>query len=667
MKSKTSASFSFPLPFDPLRLLYGIRERWYWFLLLPVILMVVGYLFGTTLAENRYSVSLQLIKNELPTSLQMSQSGQSFHPRELSDDTLLATTYSTEVLRRTAERMQPPRSPAAVKGMVEITKQRNTALFYLTAHSRVSAADAVATVSIWAEEVVRFTDNLQREEARVMLRFLAEQRANIQAQLETNHEAILAYAREHGFVDVEAQTEAAIRSLDDVRMQLLNAELDLEARKAQIERYRDELRAQSPLAADLRSKREELTFLRGRYTDNNPLVQEKLYEIAYLEEQIRYVETASVDDLKQFTGSELGNNLYLEILALENESISLQKRIASLQGLLASRTADFSNLPARSLGLSQLRSQREQLLTALSLLEGRRKEAAFYESSAPGYWRIFQLPEMSDVRHSSQNMKAILLAAVGAFGGVFVAMLFAMIWEYSQPGLRTVLEAALVTRTRPVLRFEAYPQAGASWWSRKLFRYPPGHHNRSRMRAFWLSQSLRLREQKQSGLLFVVTGPSQHEAAFWQDLLNAVDQDGQQVIFYDMDGGSERELAGLRQHPAILEWRTQPQAQPDAVPALAIVRMDQLNHGRYVAWLRQLGPYFWLSAPSEADRHHTKELTDLVRDLLGEPSGLVVIDQTADRTVPRALAVMETLLLQLQRKPDEAVADAATATRGIAS
>jgi hypothetical protein len=43
-----------------------------------------------------------------------------------------------------------------------------------------------------------------------------------------------------------------------------------------------------------------------------------------------------------------------------------------------------------------------------------------------------------------------------------------------------------------------------------------------------------------------------------------------------------------------------------------------------------------------------------VRDVIGPPAGLIVIDQSSGRTVPRTLASLETMLLQLQSKPARA-------------
>ena len=130
--------------------------------------------------------------------------------------------------------------------MVEIAKQRNTSLFYLTAHSRLSAEDAVGTVTVWAEEIVRFTNNLQKEEARQMKVFISEQLGAIEQQLGSVNQQILDFARKNNFVDVDKQTETALSSLEDTRTRLANTRIELETKDAQISRYRQELRAQSP-------------------------------------------------------------------------------------------------------------------------------------------------------------------------------------------------------------------------------------------------------------------------------------------------------------------------------------------------------------------------------------------------------------------------------------
>lgn len=641
---KDSYKFQFPLPFDPLRVVYGIREKWLWFIILPGILGLAGYWVGGRMAEDRYSVSLQMIRHESTPTVQAGAEGPGFVPRQLSDDTLLSTTYANRVLERAGARLQPPMSAGEVKGMVEINKQRNTALFYLTAHSRQSAEHAVAVVSAWADEVIAFTNELQKEEARLMKAFLGEQIAAVRGQLTEVEAQILAFAQQHRFVDVTTQTEAVMGSLENLRMLKRTTEMELAAKAVQIRRYREELRAQSPLAADLKAKRAELSALRGRYTDNNPLVQEKLYEIAYIEEQIVEAEKGPVDDLKRFTGNPLGDNLFLEILALENERVLLESQLAGYATALEESEANFDSLPSKSLQLSALQGQRAQLTAALGQLETRRKEAAFYESKAPGYWRVFQRAEAGQARYSSQNAKALLLGIGGGLLGGLFSLLAAVVWEYRQPGLRSVLDAAIVTKTRPVLRYHL-AVAGASWWSRKLFRTAPVGENAANVAGFWLARRAAGVLAPGRGLVFMVLEGGGQEAQFWQELLDTIADEGGKVELRDLVKGQPLEqLAG---HPAVANWSTQTgEAQPVAAGHLLIVRGDPLAKSAEVEWLRGLGTYHLFIAPEQADRAAVGRSARLLRQIFGSAIGLVILDSGHTRTLHRFIGWVESLLIQ---------------------
>lgn len=645
---RPAKAFRFPLPVDPLRLLYGIREQWLRFLLLPLIGLVAGAIAGEHLSENRYSVSLQLIKSPVPNTIQTSESGEAFRPRELSDDTLLATTYSSEVLNRTGERLDPPRSGGAVKGMVQIEKQRNTDLFYLTAHSRLSADDAVAAVTVWAEEVIRFTNNLQREEAITMQRFINEQITTIDRQLKKVNQQILDFAKESNFVDVETQTESTITSLDNLRVRLAETRIALESKGVQIQRYREELRAQSPLEADLKIKREELASLRGRYTDENPLVQEKLYEIRHLEGELKATAEASLEDLKNFTGSDLGNNLYLEILALENERSELERQVASLETMVASKESEVSTLPEKALALSDLRAERERLLLATSLLESRLKEASFYVSNAPGYWRVFQEPQTGEVAVSSEKVKAILLGFVGAAGGFALAICFAAIWELRQPELRTPIDAAIATRTAPLLR-HVTGEVEPSWGARQLFSQPEGHGNASEIQSFWLTELSPHQQGTPRRALFAVLGDPSEEVAFWQRLLDQIATDGYATHFINLakaDSNAEV-LTALHQHPAIRSWGETTTELETLAEDTVLVRLGRDPRASELDWILDLDAYYLLLSPTESQRSNTRREARLLAEVCGPARGMVLLDAPSGRTVPRALNALELTILRL--------------------
>ncbi len=637
-------AFNFPIPFDPLRLLYGVRRRWLWFLVLPVLFGAIGWILGGTQAEDRYSVSLQLIKSDVPTTLQTSEAGQAFKPRELSDDTLLSTTYSTEVLQRAAARLEPARSPGQLKSMVEIAKQRNTSLFYLTAHSRHSAEDAIQTVKVWSDEIIRFTNNLQREEARQMESFISEQLDAIESQLGQVNQQILEFAKKHNFVDVDKQTEAALASLENIRTQYANTKIELETKDVQIQRYRQELRAQSPLEADLKKKREELTFLRGRYTDENPLVKEKLYEIEYINKQLEKMASAPTDDLKDFTGSDLGNNLYLEIIALQNERTQLEKMLGDLERRLSEREVLVAGIPEKALRLSELKSRRDLLIDAQALLDSRRKEASFYETKAPGYWRVFQNPNINDVAHSSQNVKALLLGFIGVLGGTTIALLAALFWEAFQPGLRTPLEAAIATCALPIFNYVT-AAAQPSWFLQHLFPKDEVLANDRALRSFWLSHALSGEGEEHKRFLFVPVEVDEDEIKFWKALLDLIQAQGRSVIFALVGNQDEAFAAEIADHPAVQKTLSGFDELPWDSEEVIFVRLSQPPTVEDVRYLKRLESYYLLNSPRIADRAETRHQSEILRKLLGPANGLILVERAAEHTLPRVLKWLELSVL----------------------
>ena len=65
----------------------------------------------------------------MPDLFTVNPVGDSFKPRALDDETLLATTYATQVMISTANSFQPARSPLDVKRNVAITNDKKTDFF----------------------------------------------------------------------------------------------------------------------------------------------------------------------------------------------------------------------------------------------------------------------------------------------------------------------------------------------------------------------------------------------------------------------------------------------------------------------------------------------------------------------------------------------------------
>jgi len=660
--------FKLPLPVDPTRFLLGFRQKWLWFILLPLIFGFTGGVIGVLKTEDRYSVSLQLLKAEVPGSVQASQEGTAFRPRELSDETLLAVTYASEVMNAVGAALDPPRSGGAVKSSVEINKQRGTDFFYLTAHSRIGPDDAIAIVKLWAREIVGFTRELQRREASDMLDFLATQKQEIAAQLSEINGEILAFSRESEFYDAEKQTESYLSTLENLQMRLAEARIELQSKEIQINRYREELRNQSPLFEELRRKEKELTFLQGRYTADNPLVKEKVYEISFLKKQLEELRSGEVADLKEFTGSDLGNNLYLEILALENEATQLRKVVDTYDTLIVEKRTQVASLPEMQMGLMQLTGQRQQLIEAQDLVVARMKEAEFYVMNPPGYWKIFQMPEDRDVSVSSQPLKAFLLAGMGIVASLFLASFVAIWWEFTQTGIRSPLQAAIATRTRPILHFESRRQGPASLLERWSRIFSPGQEREdtgAELMRLWLTE-IACPEPPFPTVFCQIIPPSEEAADFWTSFIEVIEQDEVPIVFLPLSAEDEAFLPHLKPYGgescgSFLDGSLT-EGSGGGEKAISTLRekayvfivSGQRIRPREFKILQAVDRVYTILSPELVTSREARLKTDVVRTIRGAANGLILLSPVLRRTIPRLLYRSQMGAFHHQKRVSEA-------------
>ena len=652
------------MPFDPFRILLGLRQKWYWFLIFPTIFGFAGGFVGLIKTENRYSVSLQLLRAGIPGTVQASQEGTAFKPRELSDETLLAITYSSEVMEAVGKKLDPPRSGASVKKTVEINKQRGTDFFYLTAHSRSGPEDSIAIVNGWASEIVTFTRDLQRREARDMHDFLSAQLIEIADQLTIINKEILAFSEESEFYDADMQTESYLASLENLQMRMAEAKIELQSKEVQIERYREELRNQSPIFEELRNLEKELTFLQGRYTNENPLVKEKIYEISFLRERLEALRSGEIKDLKEFTGSELGNNLYLEILALENERIQLRGIVDSFDEMIVAKKAQVAALPKMQMGLRELNDQRNLLLNAQSLLDTRKKEAEFYMKNPPGYWKIFQTPELGDVAVSSQPIKILIFGAAGVGLGGFIALCIAILWELRQPGIRSPLQGAIVSSTRPVLHVQIGSQSKPSILEHlRLVKESLPNDPRPDIMRFWLTELARPNPPFPSAFFQVVENVPQINE-FWSCFLGLVEKDDIPVVLMPLDDDAIPMLSGVPVHGDGLQGISISRMLIEDRTALA-ERVGDLAGRAYVLVvaarplrskdlnvLNAVDRFYTIIAPEDSTRDGTRFSTDVIHTVRKSLHGLILITPTLRRTIPRFLYSLQMFFFQNQARED---------------
>lgn len=218
----------------------AVALRWRWLAAAAVAGLLLGAQGGRMLWATGYTAVAQIIRYETPDP-------QLFQPRQIAAPTLASMIDSVEVHARVGLQSTPPLSAGAVAAALRITPERNSDILNV-AISGPDLAAAAALANRYAAEAVRFTQQLQSQEAGEASRYLERQLAKVEGEIATLN------------AKFRALPPAALKAAALPRPTLLLTRLD--------------------------EAREQLADLLGRYTDAHPLVQEQKARLAVLEKQV---------------------------------------------------------------------------------------------------------------------------------------------------------------------------------------------------------------------------------------------------------------------------------------------------------------------------------------------------------------------------------------------
>jgi hypothetical protein len=410
-----------------------------------VIAGTLGTFAGIRMTRQSFAISASLIKRRVPQTVQASETGQAFRPVDLNDATLLATLLASEPLDLASKRAANGIDSGRARGLIEASQLEGTDIFYITYHSPLSPNDALTFSGIWAEEINAYTKRLQQTEARDVREILEKEVAAMEKQIEAANLEILNFSKEKDFIGGDSQVAAVLGKLSQIELDLEAARTSVAAKKQQLESLTEQISHQSPIELQIKIANEELANLRSTYTDENPLVQAKLQSIEYLNEQIEKLKEAGKAELDAYTGTPLGNQLYLTIIGLRNELLEAASRIISLEKIRQSTAARLAEFPAIINGYEALHNRRDAHNEGLSLMSNRLKEAEIFASGAPGYWQVFQAPDPRAIIPSSLFKKPAVMGAAGAMAGAGVAVLLTLFLT-QRTSRRSILECCAATR-----------------------------------------------------------------------------------------------------------------------------------------------------------------------------------------------------------------------------
>lgn len=230
-----------------LHLAVAAARHWVWILLAIGLGVAAGTAIGRRLWSPSYTATAQLVRYDTPDP-------QLFQPRVITPSTLVGMVNSPEVRSRVGARLSPQLTGDEVAARVHIMPVATTELVNI----QVTAPDATTAANqanIYAEEAVKFTQEIQARDARDAASYLQHALANVNREMEAMDKRLQEIADAPAVAGAHASADS--------------------------------------LQGRLESARLELADLQSRYTDIHPLVQMQQARVAALEKQLAPVPGAA--------------------------------------------------------------------------------------------------------------------------------------------------------------------------------------------------------------------------------------------------------------------------------------------------------------------------------------------------------------------------------------
>ncbi|MEN9975533.1 MAG: hypothetical protein RLZZ282_1539 [Verrucomicrobiota bacterium] len=554
-------------------MLAGVLSRWPWIVAGTLLAATLGVLVGIRITHPSYSLAVSLIKRKVTQTVQTSEVGQAYRPVTLNDATLLATLLATEPLDLALKYAKNHIDPYKISSLVESKQLEGTDIFFITYHSPVSPQDAVAFTTIWAAEINAYTQRLQQTEAHEVRLILQKEVHDLEQQILANNLETLNFSKDKDYLGGDAQISAALTKLSNIELQLETARTTVAAKQQQLKTYTEQIQRQSPIESQLKTVKDELANLRATYTDANPLVQAKLQTIEYLNSQIAQSAAKGQLNFDAYTGTQLGNELYLAILTQNNELTAAKSQIQSLEESYAHTTKRLAEFPAIISAYETLKKKNASYAAGLVLMSNRLKEAEIFASSAPGYWQVFQSPDARRIIPSSLIKKpAIVGIGCAIFGGGLSTLLTLLLSHRSSR--RSILECCAATQAPLVASIPTTNDTAAH----------------AALESFWLTQLAPRLHSSPSILWWTPAIDPADERRFWSMLATiARDDTGSPMRICDL---TPDHLWDENPCPESLAWSTH--SSSSSPPYL--LRASSLPHGQARDTLAHVD--YWLTIVS---------------------------------------------------------------------
>jgi len=412
------------LPFDPLRVLDALIRHWVLIVLAGLVCGALGFALSLFRFRDEYSAGLHLIRQEPPNAFRESESGESFKPRTLAVPTLVSIMRSPTLLQRVTEGADAKVTPGMLLAGLNLVPERNTDLIRLEFKTAASAKVAAQVLNRYAHGVVELTRDMQSEEAATVARFLQQQIARTDGDLEKVNSELLAYGREVQLFNADKEFDAYLRKQSDLDLKYETTRIEFETIGLRIAANEAELAKNSPGSSKLQTARDELTSMLAKFTDANPLVKEQRAKVEAIEKQTAAA-PSNANAFPQAGDGGVADSLFLEIVQLRSTRQALGEQVKKLDEVRTSVAKQLSALPEKQMHAARIQARKQSLETGRTLLESRLREAELFVQNTLGYYRILAPATPDEVTVFPRSKKIIILTLLGLLGGAALAAAWA--------------------------------------------------------------------------------------------------------------------------------------------------------------------------------------------------------------------------------------------------
>lgn len=463
----------FKFPFDPLRFVAALRRNWSWLAVAACALAMAGIIAGAFLVK--YKVSAHLIRRQSANALMGGQLDP-FQPREYSDQTLYSFMKAGEVLTRVSALASTNAgmagldlTPKALAKQISIKPSPNPDLVTITVAGLGNTRGMVELANMYAAEVVRYTQEIQRMESAEVHEYLKKKLAEADARIAEANKGLRNFSS--GVFEFDKELDLEMKRLTDLEMRADRARMDLEIVEAQLKAGAQDVGSQavvSPVAAE-EAKLQEMITVRGLGPKHAEVERQKA-----IIENMKKAEARGELKAMTVTGAATSNPLYLRNIELQARKPALERELSHLTNQIAQVTAKLQKSAETDQGISytMAKNQLTSLNATRALLQQKFEQSQAYAENALGYFKVFAPASAGSVNFKKRWMQIGMLGMAAAFCGLVLGAVGVMLVEAMDTKLKTAQDVERATNL-PVLAAlgdlrKMSPAAQVNWAFRTL-------------------------------------------------------------------------------------------------------------------------------------------------------------------------------------------------------